>query len=792
MSEMTNTKYSGEKISFSQLINEHSITIPIIQRDYAQGRNNQAEVRKSFLSALHRALKNDSSINLDFIYGNIENQSLIPLDGQQRLTTLFLLHWYLAVKEEKYKEFCELLVDDNEQIKFRYETRSSSKEFCDGLINIGIDYQNLLAGNDTQSTSLSETIKDSRWYYLSWQNDPTVRSMLTMLDAIHQLFQNETDEFYERLLDDQDPLITFQFLKLDDFKLTDDIYIKMNARGKLLTPFETFKAWLQKQIQKTPINITVDKWQSKLDIEWTDIFWKYRNEKESEIDSEYYNYFILMTLYFYIANEKVEVEKNRISDDNQREIIIELLNDDKIKHPTFEKALNETGLNKTFRLLSYFEDDESRNKIETVLSKLGQSTNVLNMIFGNGENNKNLTLWDKTFLYSFVSFILGKKKSVSEYSQKDIEQLFNWTRVCKNLIYNTTIDRPGDFVNTVKQINKLSKQSNDIYKYLDSKTNKITGFSRDQLIEERIKASLIINDKTNNWIDAFIFYENHEYYYGQIGFLLELSKRNGKYDIDEFRKIASKTSALFKHDLHNNDEFIVERALLSEGNYLIERRGNNRSFCKYELGTLRLREENWRRVFRDENKLVILQSLLDKIEFDKEKQSLKKLINNFSDKDDWRYYFIKNSELIKYCKDRNIRYQDKYKRYILLSRSQLNGYHVEYYSYAFYKKYIEDNVADYAPFSNVIYNKTCGDEDPRIVFSSDKHSIVVSAVYKNGYYTLTISSNENGVINKDIKDILNKLKYKKNEDIFVKSIKTHRDAYLRQRIFELCDKLKVL
>ena len=43
-------------------------------------------------------------------------------------------------------------------------------------------------------------------------------------------------------MDEERPAITFQLLPLEHFGLTDDLYIKMNARGKPLTPFETFKA----------------------------------------------------------------------------------------------------------------------------------------------------------------------------------------------------------------------------------------------------------------------------------------------------------------------------------------------------------------------------------------------------------------------------------------------------------------------------------------------------------------------------------------------------------------------
>ena len=78
------------------------IIIPIIQRDYAQGRENEAvnRVRSRFLNALREALVDNNPITLDFVYGEIEEDgSLIPLNGQQRLTTLFLLHWYISKHE---------------------------------------------------------------------------------------------------------------------------------------------------------------------------------------------------------------------------------------------------------------------------------------------------------------------------------------------------------------------------------------------------------------------------------------------------------------------------------------------------------------------------------------------------------------------------------------------------------------------------------------------------------------------------------------------------------------------
>ena len=83
-------------ITFWQLLKDNKIVIPIVQRDYAQGRADQVRIRKRFLKSLIMALDGEKDILLDYVFGNQENAVITPLDGQQRLTTLWLLHWYIA------------------------------------------------------------------------------------------------------------------------------------------------------------------------------------------------------------------------------------------------------------------------------------------------------------------------------------------------------------------------------------------------------------------------------------------------------------------------------------------------------------------------------------------------------------------------------------------------------------------------------------------------------------------------------------------------------------------------
>lgn len=76
------------------------IEILLIQRDYAQGRRTASvkEIRNDFLDALLRVVNGGPPIGLDFVCGDVETGTLRPLDGQRRLTTLFLLHWYVTFR----------------------------------------------------------------------------------------------------------------------------------------------------------------------------------------------------------------------------------------------------------------------------------------------------------------------------------------------------------------------------------------------------------------------------------------------------------------------------------------------------------------------------------------------------------------------------------------------------------------------------------------------------------------------------------------------------------------------
>src|SRR5213076_1930979 len=102
----------------------------------------------------------------------------------------------------------------------------------------------------------------------------------------HERFKNTTG-LYARLAAQQQPVITFQLLSLEHFGLSDDLYIKMNARGKPLTAFETFKARFEERLielfptekrQLGASEVSVRHFfEQRMDTQWTDFFWNYKN-----------------------------------------------------------------------------------------------------------------------------------------------------------------------------------------------------------------------------------------------------------------------------------------------------------------------------------------------------------------------------------------------------------------------------------------------------------------------------------------------------------------------------------
>lgn len=227
------------------LLNRYRVVIPGIQRHYVQGGNSPraAEVRKNFIRELFKACDEGRDVQLHFIYGPVGagGDCFIPVDGQQRLTTLWLLARFIAeyLPAEEKAAVLQLLS------RFSYTGRIHAKRFCKALTAPQATWQR---GTDPQ-----ETIPRQPWFWAEWQRDETVASMLRMLSTIYGRFCGASQEITaekvaEKVLAFLLEKVTFNLLT-DHF--SDDIYLKLNARGLQLTQWENFKGKFAEHLKDT-------------------------------------------------------------------------------------------------------------------------------------------------------------------------------------------------------------------------------------------------------------------------------------------------------------------------------------------------------------------------------------------------------------------------------------------------------------------------------------------------------------------------------------------------------------
>ncbi len=631
-----------QQLADNSIIN--GIEIPIIQRDYAQGRETIEvnRIRNQFINVLHNALLGDkqSAVKLDFIYGNVEDGKLVPLDGQQRLTTLFLLYWYIAKHENIAEEKQTFLAN------FTYKTRFSSQHFCNQLVKCKPDFN---------SDKISEWIKDQNWFMYSWEKDPTIKSMLVMIDKIHDTFQDETD-LWKKLTQSENPPISFYFLALDEMGVTDSLYIKMNSRGKPLTEFEHFKAEFEKIIKSISKDLYKE-FIDKVDVAWVDMLWKYRDEKNSTDDKfmKYYRYITEMMCY----EQEVQIvendfdlallvygKENSLAEENLKFLFksfdcwLEIKDIDAFFDSIFTKS---SYVDKKVRIYS-----EKKNLFALCCHNYNELVN----------RRRQFSLNNTILLYGIVKYLVNQE-TISE--SQFIERL----RIIRNLVMNSQFEiRETRLAGLLEDALKISLNGEII--------SGTKGFNEFQKSEEIEKITWRTNN--SNLTSKLNELEDHSLLQGSISII-------GLSDVDVFSQRVSAFVNLFNSDV-NYDK--IRQALLVIGDYsqLASWRylfGNNNELSWRELFTPSIKKK------RFENTHDILMILIDNFLSDTGNSLddiIEKYLSNENQLKDWRYYLIKyskmrsgNSGVYYWYNDNDHVKENPYEMYMMNTSLSLGGKH---------------------------------------------------------------------------------------------------------------------
>ena len=684
--------------TFWGLVQECHIVIPPLQWDYAQGRENDSaieQIRNSLVEELFDSLVNNKKLVLNFIYGEKEEGRFIPIDGQQRLTTLFLLHWYVFSRS-KY-------VDGLQQLRnFSYQTRDTSKRFCEKICEENIDFSYDL---------VSEQIRECYWMTGNFVKDPTIKSMLIMLDAIHHkmLEWNDFEYLKNTLISDTCP-ISFLWLPMDNFQKTNDLYIKMNARGKLLTDFEIFKAKLQNsellnQVLGNDIS-EKDKiiYISKYNNQYAELFYKLFGEEYDGAMMDFVKEMIRDSYLSYVSASNVSQKEYRANYSRIRQMtgsvffkFIENGGSDYSQCHNPEKAIID-GLLRMTDLLDKFTEMETPLVFENTLTK--DYYNEVNLFRNNHKIEQGLS--EDVVRYALYAYLI-KFGVPSDYTQKNAYCM--WKRFVYNLVTNSDFaGRREDVCEAFVFIEKIVTAIADcdeaavLVALSNIDYDNSTAAIRFQLYEEVIKAKLITDASWRKEI-----FDAEEYFSdGQIGFILEYcKKKDDEYDINEFKmyyQILKKLLDGNKKLLSEYNEKLFERTLLCMPDKTSNHTGHliKQSNSTTSWGFVGRNYKEYLKNTTSTKKKDILKHLLDifKIETNYE-NVMKNVISEMDfmslDKDEqWKIPFIQNDLFdltMGYYKFKNcINLSDCNKEVLLIAGTTVRAYSMELNTFLLYQE----------------------------------------------------------------------------------------------------------
>lgn len=703
------------------------IVIPSLQRDYVQG--NQHDKIEPFIEYLLDGLNSDKGIDLNYIYGieDDKKETFSPIDGQQRLTTLWLLRMYLISRANIINLTDKKVLDQ----KLVYQTREYAHDFCMEMA----EHINELFTTQCKLVKIEE----QNWFIDAWRHDTTVRGCISTLETIDRKFgSNDAVKMLEGF--DEKLHYTIESLRADD--VNGDIYIKMNGRGVPLTEYENLKSWLDKKVEDLfgkDNPCFVSKWRENMDNEWTDMVWKNLYDSQNLIDN--YQLRLLYTLTFLYWKKQNLAGSIEDSDSNLEDLSISLGiknydNKDILKGEIADKILHKIIKRENFGLSLYVLDrlplfnkdalrfiGESYKKICSLWNDLNnlkiKSQNEIDRKLYFWKANEKTTLFFQMFLDETLESIpygkLALCYSVIACPYKSFGDFYEWMYRMRNLIINQDIHN-GNIDSVMESIDKMSDYLSgdlavgfDIIFRSDQYEDALKAFTKQQRDEEKHKISI-----KDNELQRFIRrLENHPFFVGQIKFMFDFCGTEPESDSEElsykikFIRYAEVMKCLFDENgfAKSYDHWRLRRALLgcsthygfgyersSNWNFLSSRSDKKRFISDSECKS---HEEQPHNKCLESVVEVIADKVFDNSDSESKIQDIdiNDILNEIADDKfrsdskpitDWRKYFY-DKYIRDYIEQQNVRWNNDYDIY-LMKKIRWNGEHVDIRVYHLYNK----------------------------------------------------------------------------------------------------------
>lgn len=240
---------NNDKISLNTLLKNYIVYIPDMQRDYCWGvttiNNTDITLFENFINTLEQNInENRKEFTMGLFYGYTESKRLYLCDGQQRITSLYLILLY----GYKLGFVNGDILNRNNITTLQYAVRDSSLFFLNDLF-VHINNINTI-----------ESIKDTDWYINEYNNDDTIINIMASLKILETYYENNK-EALNRLVSYILNEINFIFIDINTRENGEETYVLLNTTGEPLTRIENLKPYLVYDDDTTTMENNTVEWE---------------------------------------------------------------------------------------------------------------------------------------------------------------------------------------------------------------------------------------------------------------------------------------------------------------------------------------------------------------------------------------------------------------------------------------------------------------------------------------------------------------------------------------------------
>ncbi len=599
---------------------DNKIIIPDLQRDYCWGTTQNSDGNNLVKAFISNLLNNtDKDLNMGLLYGYEAPLGHIQLcDGQQRITTLFLLLGMINKKTDgSFRHFLISETEENDDWEpyLQYAIRESSLYFLSDLTRFFF-----IEGKDLNVSD----IKQQTWYFLDYDFDPSIQNMIATMKIIEgEINDINCLEFGKFIIEK----LSFLYYDMENRTKGEETFVVINTTGEPLSATENLKPLLISRQPKEKQKVCAEKWEK-----WEKFFWKNRGENDTADNGlkEFFRWIMLLSLDSDSDGFK-QIQKNGIF---------------------------KFDLNINFDTISIYFDIVSKKLFpndETALFP-----NNKKWLSPDLDGNEQIT-WFR--ILPIIQYLCR----FSDVSEKDVWRVRMFFR---NLAMISNVQ---------KAIKEALPEAIRIIKEMPNKDIcsilQLENISKIVISDEvKQKLQILSNHPQRENIEKYFWKEEeNKIWSGEIMPMIQWCMKENGFDFELFKNYSEKFNKVFHDTLEYKELDITRRALLTRN-----LNGYPRIFKGYTNWSFACYPEDWKTLINDN--VENFKSFLDELEVDDIYKAQNEMINrNPSDKE--YDEFVKIPELLEYCEQKKIQWWGNDLGWILIKRDRASGEYIKVKSY---------------------------------------------------------------------------------------------------------------